>query len=67
MIIVASERNYVPEELSIAIAYHSLSSVGLGPFRAKLISDQAALETHKDGTGYSGTGPKTAWVISGRS
>ena len=59
MIIVATERNNVPEELSIAIAYHS--------FRAKLISDQAALGTHKDGVGYSGTGPKTAWVISGRS
>ena len=38
-----------------------------GPFRAELISDQAALGTAQDGVGCSGTGPKTAWDISGGS
>ena len=38
-----SERNNVPEELSIAIAYHSLSSVGIGPFRAELISGRTKM------------------------
>ena len=34
---------------------------------AELISDQAALGTAQDGLGSSGTGPKTAWAISGGS
>ena len=37
------------------------------PFRVEPISDQAALGMGQDGAGCSGTGPKTAWAISGQS